>query len=113
MYKIIRELSEIVATPTAHGVGAKKVLLSSNETESAITQIAVTRLEKGEKVEVHMHKTMDEHYFFLEGEVILFLNNEKYVCKNDTYILVYSGTSHSLKALTDTKFITIGVAYEK
>ncbi len=113
MYNIIKELSKIVATPTVHEVGSKKVLLNSNETESAITQIAVTRLEKGEKVEPHIHKTMDEHYFFLEGEATLFLNNEEHVCKNGTYILVCTGTTHSLKALTDVLFITIGVAYDK
>ena len=113
MYSIIRELSEIVAMPTTHEVGSKKVLLSSNETESAITQIAVTQLKKGENVGIHMHKTMDEHYFFLVGEATLFLNNEEYICKNGTYILVYSGTTHSLKALTDVKFVTIGVAYDK
>lgn len=113
MYNIIRELSEIVAKPTTHEVGSKKVLLSPNETESAVTQIAVTCLEKGEKVEAHIHKTMDEHYFFLEGEAILFLNNEKHVCRYGTYILVYSGAVHSLKALTDIKFITIGIAYDK
>lgn len=113
MYNIKRELSEIAPTPTAHAVGSKKVLLGSNETKSAITQIAVTLLEKGEEVAPHVHKTMDEHYFFLEGEATLLLNNEEHICKNGTYILVCSGIAHSLKALTDIKFITIGVAYDK
>lgn len=113
MHNIIRELSEITVTPTAHGIGLKKVLLCSNETISAITQIAVTQLRKGERVEIHIHKTMDEHYIFLEGEATMLLNGEEHSCKNETYILVCSGAEHSLKALTDIKFITIGVAYDK
>ena len=111
MHNIIRELSEITAMPKVHGIGLKRVLLYSNETVSAITQIAVAQLRSGESVEMHIHKTMDEHYIFLEGEAIMFLNDEKHICKNGTYILVCSGTEHSLEALTDIKFITIGVAY--
>lgn len=113
MHNIIRELSEITVAHTSHHVGVKQVLLHSGETASAITQIAVTQLRKGEEIEVHIHKTMDEHYIFLAGKAIIFLNGEEYTCKNGTYILVSSNDRHSLRALTDIKFITIGVAYDK
>lgn len=56
---------------------------------------------------------MDEHYIFLEGEATMLLNGKEHTCKDGTYILVYSETEHSLKAFTDIKFITIGVAYDK
>lgn len=113
MHSIIRELSEVTATPTAHGIGLKKVLLCSNETTSSVTQIAVTQLRKGESIEAHIHSTMDEHYIFLEGKAKMFLNGKEYTCKNGTYILVHLGTDHLLEALSDIRFITIGVAYDK
>ena len=41
-------LVQVVTYLTSHGVGLKRILLSGNETESAVTQIAVTKLAEGE-----------------------------------------------------------------
>lgn len=108
-----RNLSEISALPTAHSVGLKKVLLSTAETESAVTQIAVTEFRAGESVEAHIHTTMDEHYIFLEGEGSVSVGSQTLSCHTGDYLLVPAGESHCLKALTDMKFVTIGIAYDK
>lgn len=113
LMSIIKDISKIEGISTAHGIGIKKVLLSCGDTESSVTQIAVTKLKKGEEVECHVHKTMDEHYIILSGEGVMDIEGESYVCRDNMYILISKGSLHSLRATTDMKFITIGIAYDK
>ena len=110
---IIKDISKIEGISTAHGIGIKQVLLSCGDTESSVTQIAVTKLKKGEEVECHVHKTMDEHYIILSGEGVMDIDGESFVCKDDMYVLISKGSLHSLRTTTDMKFITIGIAYDK
>lgn len=109
---IVRSLADIPALPTAHGTGLKQVLLAASETDSAVTQIARTSFRSGERAESHIHPTMDEHYLFLEGRGSMTLGDDRRDCLPGDYILVPAGTAHSLLALTDMKFITIGIAYD-
>ena len=53
---------------------------------------------------------MDEHYYFMEGEGLMMISSEKYICKAGTYLLIPAGYRHSLQACSVMKFITIGVA---
>ena len=107
---IQKEFSDILPVSTSHHVGLKTVLLSSQETSSSLTQIAITELHKGDFVDNHVHPTMDEHYYFMEGEGLMMIVNEKYICKAGTYLLITAGYRHSLQACSVMKFITIGVA---
>lgn len=113
MKPIIKDINTITAVPTAHNIGLKQVLLSSGDTTSAVTQIARTHLRKGEIVEEHIHKTMDEHYLFEDGEGVMMVDDNCNECKNGIYILVPAGSTHSLIPVTDMKFLTIGIAYNK
>ena len=110
---IIKDISKIDGISTAHGIGIKQVLLGCGDTVSSVTQIAVTRLKKGEEVGCHVHKTMDEHYIILSGEGVMNIDGESFVCKDDMYVLISQGSLHSLRATADMKFITIGIAYDK
>ena len=106
---IQKEFSDILPVSTSHHVGLKTVLLSSQETSSSLTQIAITELHKGDFVDTHVHPTMDEHYYFMEGEGLMMIVDEKYICKAGTYLLIPAGYRHSLQACSVMKFITIGV----
>jgi len=110
---IKRDIKEVAAAPTAHGIGLKQVLLAAAETDSAVTQIARTTLRQGEEVEVHVHRTMDEHYYFLGGKGVMVVDDEAVECREGIYLLVPQGTGHALKAESDLTFITIGIAYDK
>lgn len=110
---IFRRLSEVGAVATAHAVGLKKVLLSSAETPSAVTQIAVTSFKADETAESHVHPTMDEHYFFMEGEGEMTVGDTVCHCRPGDYLLVPAGSSHRLTAVKAMKFMTIGIAYDK
>ena len=109
---IVRILSETQPHPTAHQIGLKQVLLANDETESKLTQIAVTTLRKGEEVEPHVHKTMDEHYLFESGEGWFVLDGERIDCREGLFLLVPAGCEHSMVATTELKFMTIGVALD-
>lgn len=110
---IIRHLKDIEALATAHGFGKKQVLLSGGETDSSVTQIAVTSLNAGEIVESHVHKTMDEHYLILEGNGTMTIGQVQHKISAGTYLLIASGEQHALKADTNIRMVTIGIAYDK
>lgn len=110
---IQKNISNIEGVSTAHGIGIKRVLLSSGETDSAVTQIAVTALRDEEEVEAHVHPTMDEHYIILEGNGEMFFNGNWHNCKEGDYLLITKGDKHAMKAKSNMKFMTIGIAYGK
>lgn len=112
MAYIARHLNEIAPKPTSHNIGLKQVLLAGDETTSAITQIAKTVLKKGERVEEHVHPTMDEHYLGLSGKGSLWVDDQEIVLVKDTYVLVKAGSKHHLEAKDDICFLTIGVAID-
>lgn len=109
---IKRQLDRVAPMPTSHGIGVKQVLLAGDETSSAVTQIAKSSLIKGEKVEEHIHPTMDEHYLCFSGEGILWVDHQRIVFTKGTYVLVKAGSIHSLEASVDVSFLTIGIATE-
>lgn len=109
---IKRQLDRVAPMPTSHGIGVKQVLLAGDETSSAVTQIAKSSLKKGEKVEEHIHPTMDEHYFCFSGEGILWVDYQRIAFTKGTYVLVKAGSIHSMEATADVTFLTIGIATE-
>lgn len=112
MSSLIRHLNEIKATTTSHGVGVKRVLLSSNESGCSLTQIAVTALSAGEIAVAHVHPDMHEGFYILEGDLEVSLDEEKTVCGKDDFVYVDKCTSHEMKALTDCRIMTIGCVVE-
>lgn len=109
--RLVRKLlTEISSVPTAHQIGQKTVLLKNQETSSNITQIAMTELQQGESVEEHVHLTMDEHFFFLSGEGVITVDGKEMECKEGVFLLIPATCKHGMSALTNMKFLTIGVA---
>ncbi|MBP3688691.1 MAG: cupin domain-containing protein [Bacteroidaceae bacterium] len=109
---MIRKLKDIVPEPTSHGAGMKRVLVSSSESGCSITQIAVTELRCGEVATAHVHPDMQEGFYVLDGELSVSLNGKETVCRKDTFVYVEKCTSHEMKALTDTRILTVGCVIE-
>jgi mannose-6-phosphate isomerase-like protein (cupin superfamily) len=107
---IVRDCNLIEPVPTSHLLGLKKVLLSNDETLSKITQIAITILSAGDKVNPHKHLTMEEHYIFLSGKGSMYVDQVYYDCEKGYYFLIPANSLHALEAMTDMQFITIGIA---
>lgn len=109
---MIRNLSDINPISTSHGVGEKRVLLSSNESGCSLTQIAVTELKAGEVAVAHIHPDMQEAFYVLDGELEITLDGKKTLCKRDSFVYVEKCTSHEVKAITDCRMMTIGCVIE-
>ena len=107
-FTMIRHLQDIQPVITSHGVGHKRVLLSNNESECSLTQIAVTELKTGEVAVGHIHSDMQEAFYVLEGEVEIILDGEHIICTKDTFVYVKRYTIHEMKAKVDSRIMTIG-----
>ena len=106
---MLKHLSNILPQPTAHGVGQKRVLLSQAETDTNLTQIAVTTLQAGEATEEHSHPTMEECFFFLSGEAKLTIEGNSVTCHEGDFVQVKCGEKHRLEAVKEMRVLTIGV----
>ena len=109
---MIRHLADITPVTTSHGVGQKRVLLSSNESGCSLTQIAVTELKAGEIAAAHVHPDMQEGFYVLDGELEVCLDGKKTICSRDTFVYVEKCTSHEMRALTNSRIMTIGCVIE-
>lgn len=107
---MLKHLYQIVPRPTSHGVGLKRVLLSGDETETAVTQIAVTRLVGGDMATVHRHESMEEYFFFLKGEAVVCVDGCELLCREGDFLQVECGLSHSVMAKSEVEMLTMGVA---
>lgn len=107
---LLRHIASIDPIATSHGVGEKRVVATGNEVGAPVTQIARTRLKAGDKVEVHVHPTMDEHFFFLEGECLISIDEVVRCCEAEDYLFIPATHAHAIEVIKDTVMITIGLA---
>lgn len=105
---MIRQLSEVIPVITSHGVGQKRILLSSIESGCSLTQIAVTELKAGEVATAHVHSDMQEAFFILEGELKAILDDKEEILHQETFVYVERCTNHEFMALADCRIMTIG-----
>jgi len=106
--QVKRSLKDIQPIVTSHKAGMKRVLLASEESECALTQIAITELKAGEVVEAHVHIDMQEGFYVLSGELDIVLDGVVEHCKAEDFVYVNCGTIHELRAITDVRVMTIG-----
>lgn len=107
---VVKRFSELLEVPTAHNIGHKKVLVSSSETDTPITQIAYTSLDSEDFVEAHIHPTMDEHFVVLTGSCKFLCDEDSFTVEKDSYVYVPAGVKHSIKVINKVILLTIGVA---
>lgn len=107
---MLKHLDQIVPRPTSHGVGLKRVLLSGDETESAVTQIAVTKLAEGEVAAEHRHESMEEYFYFLKGDAMVCVDGRELLCRKGDFLQVECGRSHSVLAKSEVEMLTVEVA---
>lgn len=103
-------IADIPPVSTSHGCGCKRVLLSKDDTETALTQIAFTRLKAGEECGWHEHPTMEECFLIKSGELRIETKDDYITARAGDYIQLPKATPHNVVALTDTEMLTIGCA---
>ena len=104
-----RRSVQIESVPTSHGVGDKRIIANHTDVGKPITQIARTLLHVGEQVTMHMHPSMDEHFFFREGECCVLIDDIVYKCVADDYLFIPAGCNHQIDVVEDTLMLTIGI----
>lgn len=108
-----KHIGEIEPIATSHGVGEKRVIASLADIGKPVTQIARTVLRVGDRVEKHVHPTMDEHFFFLEGECMVKMDECNFPCKGGDYLFVPAKYFHEIEANKEITMITIGIETNK
>lgn len=95
---------------SSHSNIKKRVLFNGNEFASNITQIAYTKLELGNVVKSHLHQTMEEVFFIVDGTCEFIIDKKIIIANKDSVIRVPANVYHSLRAITECCFYYFGVA---
>lgn len=103
-------LAHLQEVLTSHGTGSKKVFLSSEQLDNALTQIAFGELAAGEIVMSHVHQSMDEYFYFISGKGTYIVNGERLPLVPNVLVQIVHGLEHSLMAEEDLTFVYWGVA---
>ena len=103
-------LIDILPIRTSHGCGQKRILLRKEETNTTLTQIAITALSAGEESGAHIHPTMEECFLVRKGEIRIELEEKCISGSADDFIHIPAGTMHNVIALTNVELLTIGCA---
>lgn len=88
--------NEIAFESTSHGKGLKKVLLNAASSNSSLTQVAIGKLMPGEKIESHVHPTMDEIFYFLKGTGEYIVDEQCLLLRTASFIKIPAGIPHAL-----------------
>ncbi len=107
-------LEELLDENVSHVVGTKKVFLRQTDSVSNITQVAYGILKNEEQVDFHVHPTMEECFFILEGEGVYFIGELQVDLKKDIFVRIPANTQHSMKCTSRTplRFFYFGVAIQ-
>ena len=123
---IKRNLFDLQRIPTSHGAGLKRVLIGNEETDSKITQIAITDLDHGAHIEEHINPDMDEYFYVMKDDhrmcrmyrddnyaddisMLITIDGEITECRENDIVYVSAGSRHEMLAQPDVKNMTIGV----
>jgi len=105
-------LSDLKPEPTAHGSGTKYVFRQNGEMPHSSTQVAFGEFRNGEVCEEHVHPTMYEYFYFIEGRGTYIVGDETIDLHAGTFLEIPSGVPHSLHADKSDllRFVYWGVA---
>lgn len=109
--KISSNIEAIQPIVTAHGQGEKFVFLKNGDSQTDLTQFAYGKFQPGECCEQHIHETMEEFFFFLEGSGEYLVNGETIYLKKGVFLRIPAKVAHELKATGDQplEFIYFGI----
>ena len=106
----VRNLDSVEFEKTSHNAGLKKVVFSAFDVCSDITQVAYGLLKSGEFVEEHVHPTMEEFFYVINGRMLLNVDMESLELIKGDVLYIPHNTLHSFTCLEDCEFIYYGVS---
>ena len=94
----------------------KKVIVKHEEADpqSKLMMVNLARVLVGKVHPAHIHRTMEEIFYFLEGEGEVILDGEVESVRSGDRIIVPAGVSHEIRntGKIELKFIGIGIALD-
>lgn len=94
---MIVKAGECTVEPTRHGA-LKRIILRGGVLPD-VTQVAVATFTEQEGVELHVHPTMYEVYFVLEGRAIYTVGGEAHEAAPGDFVIVPPGTPHQQRVV--------------
>lgn len=112
--KLFEYIENIKGEPTAHLSGLKKVFLNNESTNSSLTQFAHGVFEPGEVCSSHIHPTMIECFYFINGQGTYHVGSEIVKLKPGTFLRIPPNTPHELinDGEEDLEFVYFGIALD-
>lgn len=107
---LVKNVSDITEVLTSHGIGSKQILLSNAECDTNLMQVAIGTLKAGDKIEKHIHDSMEEYYYFFSGSVMFHIEKEFFAFDKECFIKVPCKASHWIEVKENCRFIYWGVA---
>lgn len=113
--KVFQSLNDIALVSTAHKQGQKFVFLSQRDTPTAIVQFAYGKFLPGEECEEHLHPSMEECFYFINGEGEYKIDDVVYNIKPGCFLRIPANTLHALKCTGSEPltFVYYGVAIDE
>ncbi len=105
-------LEQLIKIENSHAQGFKSVFLTNEDTSSALTQFAYGYMSHGDESGLHVHKTMDEYFFFIKGNAEFQIGGITVPVKPSTFIRVPAGEPHNLinNHNNQLEFVYFGIA---
>jgi mannose-6-phosphate isomerase-like protein (cupin superfamily) len=110
LQKFINQIADINWEVANHIGAKKKVIFSSNEFESNLTQVAYTQLVKNFEIPLHLHSTMEEVFFVIDGICEFNIQGKLLLAKKESTVLIPANTEHSIKAITNCNLLYFGIS---
>jgi quercetin dioxygenase-like cupin family protein len=106
----IKHLADLDWIDANHSGVFKKVCFGGEEFASNITQVAYTELNQGVEVAAHIHVSMEEVFFLIEGVCEFNIQGETILAEKQSIIKIPKNKKHSLRAISDCKLFYFGVS---
>jgi len=94
-YKLVKT-SDCPVIKVNHNAGEKQVLIN-NGPKCTIPQVAIGHFGSFEKIEKHVHPTMVEYFYFLQGSCTAYINTSTLECSAGDLLVVEAGTEHAFE----------------
>jgi mannose-6-phosphate isomerase-like protein (cupin superfamily) len=103
-------IDQIETNRTNHKSGEKKVLFNKIDVDSNITQVAYGFLQKGKQIELHLHETMEEFFYFTRGVGQISIGKNVFPIKKNSVFRIPIMSEHSIIAFSNLEFFYFGVS---
>jgi mannose-6-phosphate isomerase-like protein (cupin superfamily) len=108
---LVKNISDLDWIDANHVGVQKKVCFAGEVFTSKITQVAYSELKGGIEVTTHIHESMEEVFFLIDGVCEFNIQGEVILAEKQSIIRIPVNKEHSLRAITSCKFFYFGVSF--